>query len=81
MFEKSKVIISIFIIVITIHVGVVILDEIFQIWIGIRIGIGISGVISFLAPIWLLLLLLPIFGWALLGFWVLLLAKVAWDYK
>ena len=83
MFEKYKVIISIFIVVITIHVGAVIVDEIFRISIGI--GIGISGVISllfgFLAPILSLLILLPIFGWVLLGFWVLLLAKVAWDYK
>ena len=85
MFEKCKVIISIFIVVITIHVGAVILGEIFRIWIGIGIGIVISGVISllsgFLVPILLLLILLPIFGWVLLGFWVLLLAKVAWDYK
>ena len=83
MFEKYKVIISIFIVVITIHVGAFIVGEIFQIWIGI--GIRISGVISllfgFLAPILLLLILLPIFGCVLLGFWVLLLAYVAWDYK
>ena len=84
-FEKYKVVISIFIVVITIHVGAVIVGEIFRIWIGVGIRIGISGVISllfgFLAPILLLLILLPIFGWVLLGFWVLLLAKVAWDYK
>ena len=81
MFEKCKVIISVFIVVITIHVGAVIIGEIFR----IGIGIGIIGVISllfgFLAPILLLLILLPIFGWVLLGFWVLLLAKFAWDYK
>ena len=81
LFEKYKVIISIFIVVITIHVGAVIVREIFRIWIGVGIGIGISGVIShlfgLLAPILLLLILLPIFGWVLLGFWVLLLAKVA----
>ena len=79
MFEKYKVIISIFIVVITIHVGAVIVGEIFRMWIGIiRV---ISLLFGFLAPILLLLILLPIFGWVLLGFWVLLLAKVAWDYK
>ena len=60
MFEKYKVIISIFIVVIIIQVGEVIVGESFRIW------IGISGVISllfgFLAPILLVLILLPIFG-------------------
>ena len=77
MFEKYKVIKSIFIVVITIHVGAVILAEVFRIW--IRISGVISILFGFLAPILLLLILLPIFGRVLLGFWVLLLAKVAWS--
>ena len=52
MFEKYKVIISIFIVVITIHVGAIILGENFQIWIGIRIGMGLMGsLVSFLVSL------------------------------
>ena len=79
MVEKYKVIISIFMVTITIHVGAIIFGEIFQIRIGfIRI---ISLLFGFLPPLLLLLILLPIFGWVLLDFWVLLLAKMGWDYK
>ena len=51
MFEKYKIIISIFIVFITIHVGAFIVGEIFRILIGI--GIRISGVslVSFLVSL------------------------------
>ena len=75
-FQKYNGIISTFIVAISIYVGAVI--------VGKRFWIGIIGVIRLLfgtiAPILLLLILVPLFGWLLLVLWVFLAAKMAWDY-
>ena len=76
LFEKHKAIIYSFVVAISIYMG--------TIFVGKKLGLEairpiqlLSGII---APILLLLILVPNFGWLLLVLWVFLAAKMAWDY-
>ena len=66
--------ISSFVVVISIYVGTIIVGKKFKFIEPIQL---LSGA---LAPILLLLILVPIFGLLLLFLWVFLAVKMAWDY-
>ncbi|XP_034709545.1 uncharacterized protein LOC117932412 isoform X2 [Vitis riparia] len=71
-FEDATI--SSFVVVISIYMGTVIVGKKFKFIRPIQLLFGA------LAPILLLLILVPIFGRMLLGFWVILTVKMAWDY-
>ena len=70
-FKEHKGIIYIFVIVISIYVGTII--------VGKKLG-PIRLLYATIAPILLFFILLPELGWPALGLWVILAAKLAWDY-
>ena len=75
LFEKHKAIIYSFVVAISIYMG--------TIFVGKKIGLEairpIQLLYGIIAPILLLLILVPNFGWLLLVLWVFLAAKMAWD--
>ncbi|RVW76897.1 hypothetical protein CK203_051540 [Vitis vinifera] len=75
-FEKHDAIISSFVIVLSIYVGTIILGKKFEMKTIEPIRL-LSGA---MAPILLLLILVPIFGWLLLVLWMFFAATMGWDY-
>ena len=69
--EEHKGIIYFFVIVISIYVGTII--------VGKKLG-PIRLLSATIAPILLFVILVPELGWPALGLWVILAAKLAWDY-
>ena len=79
LFEEHKKIIYIFVIVISIYVATII--------VGKKLGTKGTKAIkpirllsATIAPILLFFILVPGLGWPALGLWVILAAKMAWDY-
>ena len=75
-FEKHNAIIYSFVVVISIFTGTIILGKKFEMNTIEPIRL-FSGA---MAPILLLLILVPIFGWLLLVLWIFFAAKMGWDY-
>ena len=69
--EEHKGIVYIFVIVISIYVATII--------VGKKLGL-IRLLSATIAPILLFFILVPELGWPALGLWVILAAKLAWDY-
>ena len=70
--EEHKGIIYFFVIVISIYVGTII--------VGKKLG-PIRLLSATIAPILLFVILVPELGWPALGLWVILVAKLTWDYE
>ena len=75
-FEKHNAIIYSFVVAISIFTGTIILGKKFEMKTIEPIRL-LSGA---MAPILLLLILVPIFGWLLLVLWIFFAAKMGWDY-
>ena len=70
--EEHKGIVYIFVIVISIYVATIIVGK----------KLGPIGLLSAtIAPILLFFILVPKLGWPALGLWVILVAKLTWDYE
>ena len=75
LFEKHRAIIYSFVVAISIYIGTIFVGEKLRTE-AIR---PIQLLSDTIAPILLLLILVPNFGWLLLVLWVFLAAKMAWD--
>ena len=74
--EEHKGIIYIFVIVISIYVATIIVGK----KLGTKAIEPIRLLAAIIAPILLFLIVVPELGWPALGLWVILAAKLAWDY-
>ena len=76
LFEEHKKIIYVFVIVISIYVATIIVGK----RLGTKAIEPIRLLAATIAPILLFLIVVPELGWPALGLWVILAAKMAWDY-
>ncbi|XP_034680245.1 uncharacterized protein LOC117910271 [Vitis riparia] len=76
LFEEHKKIIYIFVIVISIYVATIIVGK----KLGTKAIEPIRLLAATIAPILLFFILVPELGWPAFGLWVILAAKMAWDY-